>query len=292
MDMGTGKEYNTWRDTDRNSYSEMIKDRKNGMKANRNLKTEAASSRLGGRADFITFIAIEAIVYMAFLYGDISGSMKIDIITRFKFFAITLCISYALNIMVKQKKRDNYILGGAMVFTGISDYFLLFTDKFTLGMATFCVVQVLYLFRLWNMEREEGGSGRKGLWVRITLNLFLWLAVYMVLRGFHMDKDPLLPVAAFYFITILHNVIVAVKNAVSVPSWKRIVFASGMFLFLLCDINVGIYNMSGFLAVDNGFYQKMYSFAEIAMWMFYLPAQVCIAISGLSAEKARWLEKV
>jgi hypothetical protein len=52
-----------------------------------------------------------------------------------------------------------------------------------------------------------------------------------------------------------------------------------MVLFLLCDINVGIFNLSGFIALPERIYQMMYSVSSILMWTFYAPSQVLIALS-------------
>jgi len=56
-------------------------------------------------------------------------------------------------------------------------------------------------------------------------------------------------------------------------------FAWGMVLFLLCDINVGIFNLSGFINVGP-VYEVLYGISSISMWLFYAPSQVLIVLSG------------
>jgi hypothetical protein len=58
------------------------------------------------------------------------------------------------------------------------------------------------------------------------------------------------------------------------------IFAAGLVLFLLCDINVGLFNLSGFVSVTGRVVEILYSLSSILMWTFYAPSQVLIAISS------------
>lgn len=234
------------------------------------------------RKGVLSFIIVEVFVYLIFMAGDIYGYPKADSVTLLKFSSILLCNIFTLVCAAANKKRDNYILAGALLFTGISDYFLLFTEYFTFGMLTFCVVQILYLVRLYFLEERRKRGGIPG---RLLINAFLGAAALFVLYLLKVTVNPLLMISVFYFVSILHNVIRAIQNAGHGTDRRNLLFAAGMFLFMLCDINVGIYNMSGFIAVGNEVFQKLYHFSEIAMWMFYLPAQVCIVLSGRAEEK-------
>jgi len=96
------------------------------------------------------------------------------------------------------------------------------------------------------------------------------------------EFDWLVIISVLYFVSIVLNVRDAVWVAYKTKSLKTIIFAIGMVLFLLCDINVLLFNISDFVAIDSALFSNVYAFAAIAMWMFYLPAQVGIAISGAS----------
>jgi TRAP-type C4-dicarboxylate transport system permease small subunit len=52
-------------------------------------------------------------------------------------------------------------------------------------------------------------------------------------------------------------------------------FAWGLVLFLCCDLCVGVFNQSAL------FSDALYAAAKFGMWLFYLPGQVLIALSGL-----------
>jgi hypothetical protein len=56
-------------------------------------------------------------------------------------------------------------------------------------------------------------------------------------------------------------------------------FTAGMVLFLLCDINVGLFNLSDFLTVTST-YEIIYELSAVLMWTFYAPSQVLLALSG------------
>lgn len=44
-----------------------------------------------------------------------------------------------------------------------------------------------------------------------------------------------------------------------------------------CDLCVGLHNLAAFLpVVDTG---PLFSFAQVGMWLFYLPSQVLITLS-------------
>jgi hypothetical protein len=90
----------------------------------------------------------------------------------------------------------------------------------------------------------------------------------------------LMVISIFYFTGILFNTIDGVFITYHTHSRKYIIFAIGMLLFLCCDINVGIFNLLNLSIVKGTFISKIYEFASIAMWMFYLPAQTAIALSG------------
>ena len=77
--------------------------------------------------------------------------------------------------------------------------------------------------------------------------------------------------AAVYFANFLVNACQALS--LSMP-----LFAWGLCLFLLCDVCVGVHNQPelfpGWLA----------AFAQVGMWLFYLPGQVLLVLSGRKKE--------
>lgn len=101
----------------------------------------------------------------------------------------------------------------------------------------------------------------------------------MLLNFLNVNTDALLTVSVFYFISICTNVVRSIKLSLHYSNKRGIrCFAVGFLLFLLCDINVGLFNLSGFLSVGP-VYDIIYGISSILMWTFYAPSQVLIALS-------------
>lgn len=83
--------------------------------------------------------------------------------------------------------------------------------------------------------------------------------------------SPLNAVSLFYFTNFLCNVL----QSWSLRGRGTRLFSAGLTLFLCCDLCVGVFNQPGL------FPQALDAFARVGMWLFYLPAQVLIALSGL-----------
>ena len=60
-----------------------------------------------------------------------------------------------------------------------------------------------------------------------------------------------------------------------------IVFLIGLILFLLCDINVLLFNLSSYINVSSQMYAVLQIASTVLMWAFYLPSQVLIVLSVL-----------
>ncbi len=126
----------------------------------------------------------------------------------------------------------------------------------TLGADTFLLLLIRILRR----------CGRS-LW---GLRLFLVTAAFLGLWALGL-LSPLNLLAAVYFANFLVNACQALS--LSMP-----LFAWGLWLFLLCDVCVGVHNQPelfpGWLA----------AFAQVGMWLFYLPGQVLLVLSGRKKE--------
>ena len=127
-------------------------------------------------------------------------------------------------------------------------------------MALFCGVQGLYLVRilrrcgrsLWGLRLFLVGAAWAGLWALGLLS-------------------PLNLLAAVYFANFLVNACQALS--LSMP-----LFAWGLWLFLLCDVCVGVHNQ------PELFPEWLAAFAQVGMWLFYLPGQVLLVLSGRKKE--------
>lgn len=234
------------------------------------------------------FILLEIILYFAFLYIDIFESGYSGVSSVIKFIGIAGCFCYTLfgmntfyNNIFKSNRDINrlyiMLIRWALFFTLISDVFLLLlTNESEKGVFTFIIVQGIYRYYLWHMNKQIGGQGGR-LRFLYSPNIFLGCLVLLIMYFLMVPVNLLLCITVFYFVSIVLNVITAIRLAVRIRTSASVIFAIGMILFLLCDINVGIYNMADFILVDKIWFKNIYGFSTIGMWLFYLPAQVLLA---------------
>jgi hypothetical protein len=227
----------------------------------------------------VVIIIIELLIYLSFMYIDITGLGSYVLSNSLKYTGILFCFFYTLLFYSGRTTRlDSLLLRGALLFTVISDLFLLILDYYDIGMMTFCIVQFFYLFRLYGWRKQMGKSTR--IMTLLLRNAVLVTVLLLFLIYIKLEINLFLIVALIYFTGIILNTLDAVLIGFKTRIKNQLIFAIGMVLFLLCDINVGIYNLSGFITIDAPWFTKVSMFASIAMWMFYLPAQTAIALSG------------
>ena len=201
------------------------------------------------------FLTVEAILYAAFLVWDVTiggrGSNPI------KFAGILLCLVYSLYLGHLGGSR---LVPAALALTALADVFLLLLDAdYALGILLFCAVQGLYFVRIVR-------SGGRSLW-GLRLGLFLLSLVVLNLLGLLI---PLNILALFYFTNFFCNALASLGCS----GWPRRLFSIGLWLFLCCDVCVGLFQNPQLVP------PAMSPFVSVGMWLFYLPAQVLITLSG------------
>lgn len=230
----------------------------------------------------IVYVVTEILLYGSFLYIDIFNNTAYVLSSYLKFTGIVLCFLYTLVLSgLGPNKIDIRILRLALFFTLISDLLILMVNIYLAGMVSFSVVQSLYLIRLglWEGKRKNLPSN-KLIIKKMGRNIFITLFIYLCLNLAYIKVDILLGITCFYFVGILCNVKDAVVIAYKYRMKNQILYAFGMVLFLLCDINVGVFNLSGYISIHGSWYSTLYLFASVAMWLFYLPSQLLISLSG------------
>jgi hypothetical protein len=240
------------------------------------------------RHNYVTFFLIlELSIYLSFLYIDISERMNYNISSYLKFAGIVICWLYAVfspadRVNSRDSKngkdsKDGTILKTALLFTVVSDLFLLIYDYYLIGVITFCIVQMLYMMRLCRWSKKERYLIH--LIKKLLRNLLAILTVMVILYALEFSWNWIAIVSIIYFISFVFNVMDSVVISHKTKNRKQVVFTAGLILFLLCDINVGLFNMIDVTNVNHSWLLAVYHFSTIAMWMFYLPAQVLIVLS-------------
>ena len=146
--------------------------------------------------------------------------------------------------------------------TAAADLFLLVLDRwYLLGILLFYGVQVAYMVRIC-----KANGGYALLIPRFLLFSLLLVALYQ-LELF----TPETAAAALYFSHFLFNALLSL----SLRDAGGRLFSLGLLLYLMCDMLVAV---SQFPSL---FPPPLSSVAQVGMWLFYLPGQVLIVLSGL-----------
>lgn len=209
------------------------------------------------------FLSTELIIYMLFLAMDLTNQSS-GLSSIIKYSGIILCFFYACLYRGEgHEKKESWSVRFALLFTMAADYCLLLNEKILTGVLFFIIVQMGYLYRM--CEGIEYGK-------RIAYRLVGSCLILGVLYVFKVPMDMVVPAVCFYFLSLVDNTILSFVQ-------KRKVFSVGMALFVMCDINVGFFNLSSYVLVENTVFAKLIGLSSILMWVFYLPSQTLIAVS-------------
>ena len=257
------------------------------------------------------FIAIELALYLLFMGMDITfsdidfsntnifykiASIRMLSPSMLKYYAILLCFAFSLYRYIKTREKSVGFLTLAMCFTIVSDYFLLLNpEQIIPGLFTFIIAQSVYLYII------NGGILQKTV-SALGIRVALAIGIYQLLKYFDViyyayDSEMRLTIllGIMYAVSFLGNIIrhgvllflnkKAAGNESSKPVIKcmfrfPVLFLVGLILFVLCDINVLIYNLHRFISAYYLEYGTLYSLSAVLMWGFYLPSQVIIVLSA------------
>ena len=201
------------------------------------------------------FLTTESVLYAAFLFQDLTGLSAGN--TLIKYSSILLCLGFSALCAYRGGER---LVFAALVLTSLADWFLLVLGRYpALGVFLFLGVQMIYLIRL----RHALGKG----WRLLRSPLPFLIGGVMCAVG---QATPLNLLAGLYFSQLVVNTFLAWQ----LPGRRWRLFAIGLTLFAGCDLCVGIYH------TPTLFPAPLYAFARVGMWLFYLPAQVLIALSA------------
>lgn len=209
--------------------------------------------------NLILFIGIIGL-YVAFMTLMVFTNTPARLINQLKFMSIVLCFGLALSLYQRShNKKDSKYVIFALTFTVIADIFLLFTTRHIPGVLSFWLVQLLYLKRYHN---RLFGAGIIAVVIAIPL-IFL------------LPFESLHIIAGTYAILIMLCFFATFKT--KLPIFNLVCIRLGMLLFILCDVHVALFNL---LARSHPYFP----IASIAMWFFYLPSQLLLALSASHAE--------
>ncbi len=224
---------------------------------------------------FIVFLSVLAFLYVAIITLNALSAYQ-SLSNLFKYAGVAVCFFMALAAYpLSFDNRDAKLLSLALAFTLAADAFLIFVSAPELGVVCFFAAHLLYI------KRYKRKSFKRNCIVALSATAFS-LAGY--LSG--LDISYILLLGAVYAYLIFTATGLAFRSAL--PKINKRLAEIGMVLFLLCDLNVAV----GFL-VHSG--NPLSYVAGILEWMFYIPSQALLALSGiayLSPPKKQCLSKL
>ena len=195
------------------------------------------------------FLAVQGALYLWFLDWDLLNAGDSRWI---KYVSIVLCFLFALHQAARGGDR---LTAAALAFTLGADAFLLLLDRcYPLGIGLFCAAHLLY-------RRRIGGTHP----ALVLLPVLCGLTAALARRG----ADTAM--AAVYALLLVGNVILGWRRA---RNGAGRLLAVGLTLLLCCDVCVGLHNLAAPLP------PAVSAAADVGMWLFYLPSQVCVALSA------------
>lgn len=201
------------------------------------------------------FLVIESVLYAAFLLADLRQAYAVG--TALKYLSILLCLWL---VILRALQGGEWSMAAALALTAVADGLLLVSQRqYGLGIFIFLCVQGIYAVRI-------GRETPYTLIVRTGLVLIVWRILWRM--GLATGVNLL---AGLYFPQLVCNAVLALGLK---ERWGR-QFALGLLLFVGCDVCVGLWNLSGWIP------ERVIQAAGFGMWVFYLPSQVCIALSTL-----------
>lgn len=171
-----------------------------------------------------------------------------------KYAGIWLIFAIAASDFRRCEKSDFRLLIAGLGFTLVSDALLLFTPWHFAGVACFCGVHLSCIRRCVKAAFKAA--------LLITISVALALAVCALL-GIRLPY--LLIAGALYAALIVSATACAFRSGHPNAIQIRI----GMLLFVLCDINVALFNVA----------PHVFAPASVLMWAFYLPSQLLLSLS-------------
>lgn len=225
----------------------------------------------------ISLLVVLGLLYSIFLSMDIFQIETLISVDIIKFLSIVLVFLISLIIGEDSiSHKDILLLRLGLFLTLMADFFLLFfPSQYLWGVGLFSIVQILYNIRY------EGGAHRDIIY-KFTRLFLLFFLFYLILKKFIIDIDFLLILSLYYAICLLSSSSRAIRLLKS-PRYPRLntrMIVVGMILFLLCDINVGIFNLLKLINIWNPSLLFLKKLSYISIWLFYLPSQILLSLSG------------
>lgn len=220
----------------------------------------------------ILFILIHSILYL-FIYAFKIITEKTETIADY--IVVISCFLFSLVYFIIKRNSNTLIFVIAFLFTILADTnLLILDDNYELGVLAFIIVQFAYF---WYILKNMYTKDNYGYLIAIRLITI----VIGVIASLIVQTDKLLVCLVIIYISnLVINLIISI-----IPRKRNLLFSLGLFLFLLCDICVGCYNIGDIIDISNtSLFYKIANLPFNIAWLFYHPSQVLLAISNYIKE--------
>ena len=262
----------------RRMASKMAK-KKNDMRYENSKDNAWAGYEHSGNRDISggIFICTQFVLYVTYLVIDIHPGLAFVDSKAIKFSCIVLCFLHGAALSKLNQETSGAPLLGALFFTALADVFLVFTSIYLVGVLLFCVVQVFYYEYLKGKEEVfHYIAGNFMITSVLTMGFVILILPYTGLGDFNL---AVIFWCIYYMIELLRNLVTALRccNCVKTGEHKtHLIFTTALFMLLLCDIQVGLYNIIGSSIFIKEELEFLYQFSQRGMWIVYVPAQLLI----------------
>lgn len=226
----------------------------------------------------VVIVCIIILLYLSFLSIDfkiinLSSSIDNDKLNDIlKYLSILLCFILSLSIgNDKISTHDRRFLQLGLFFTSIADLCLVILDRPTPGIILFCIVQMCYIIR-FNLSNNRYYLGN------LLMLLILLIILKLIVKSIGFNIRPIFIIALFYATCIFTSTFTAMISIKNYQFPNNLFIIAGMLLFVLCDTNVALYNVS--LEIYTYNLKGITNICGSLIWFFYLPSQLFLSFSG------------
>jgi hypothetical protein len=202
----------------------------------------------------------------------------------------SICVCLAISVAVARRTpyaRDARHQVAIFLFTLVADFFILFTSHYAAGVLVFCGAHLIAINRyagrgITKRMAVIAGASAAALALIAVIYVHIYPTGLPHAGELYHEKPGGVEAAGYYFELISYAIYAMLITAATVTAFRRrqarvnnILSRLGMTLFLLCDVNVLLWNM---LRWANQTWIPGWTVTLI--WTFYLPGQTMLALSA------------
>ena len=237
----------------------------------------------------ITTLFVISEVILGILVQTTSGTLNttssfLVVIIAFMF-SIYILIEYIISNGILSNNIENntfkllVLLSSGLLFTIFADLFLVVLNpmKQVLAMIFFSVTQICYFMIIYLNQEKKNRIIH--LIIRLSVIVIALLSTILVLKK---NTDALSLISLFYYANLIVNIAFSFR-----VKKINLLLSIGLILFACCDLQIGLNIMaSSYLPLKEG--TILYFLAHPGFnlaWVFYVPSQILISLSGLTINK-------